>query len=116
MYKIYKNIVPNPGIEFKANERTGPYAIIPTLKTNTENHIKKIRFNSFGYIGPKLFNLLPQELRKFEPTQNTENITNSFKNQLDKFLSNIPDQPTTPGLSRAANTNSISDQVYYLIQ
>ena len=34
-----------------------------------------------------------------------------FKNNLDIFLVTIPDQPTTPGLVRAAVTNSLVDQV-----
>ena len=34
-----------------------------------------------------------------------------FKNHLDIFLSSIPDQPTTPGLLRAASSNSLLDQV-----
>ena len=34
-----------------------------------------------------------------------------FKNHLDIFLSTVPDQPTIPGLSRAAATNSLLDQV-----
>ena len=34
-----------------------------------------------------------------------------FKNHLDIFLGRIPDQPTTPGLGRAALSNSLLDQV-----
>ena len=34
-----------------------------------------------------------------------------LKNHLDIFLSRIPDQPTIPGLGRAAATNSLLDQV-----
>ena len=34
-----------------------------------------------------------------------------FKGELDKWLSSIPDQPTVAGRQRAANTNSLLDQV-----
>ena len=33
-----------------------------------------------------------------------------FKNHLDVFLSGVPDQPTMPGLARAAASNSLLDQ------
>ena len=38
----------------------------------------------------------------------------SFKKEIDKFLYKIPDQPTVYGLSRAAASNSIIDQVHYM--
>ena len=52
--------------------------------------------------GALLFNLLPKSLRN-------ENSGDSllFKNHLDIFLSGVPDQPTMPGLVRAAVTNSL---------
>ena len=34
-----------------------------------------------------------------------------FKNHLDKFLAQAPDQPTIAGLARAAKTNSLLDQL-----
>ena len=35
----------------------------------------------------------------------------TFKNNLDIFLSTIPDQPTTPGLVRGAAKNSLMIQI-----
>ena len=37
-----------------------------------------------------------------------------FKNHMDIFLSRVPDQPTMPGLARAAATNSLLDQLQML--
>ena len=37
-----------------------------------------------------------------------------FKLELDKFLSVIPDEPTIPGRTRAATTNSLFDQLQLL--
>ena len=61
---------------------------------------------SLSVHGALLFNLLPKSLRN-------ENSGDSllFKNHLDIFLARIPDQPTTPGLARAAASNSLVDQV-----
>ena len=57
--------------------------------------------------GAKLFNILPKDLRI-----DFDSLTlNTFKNRLDVFLSTIPDQPTIPGHSRVAETNSIIDQI-----
>ena len=61
---------------------------------------------SLSVHGAHLFNLLPKSLRN----ENSADFP-LFKNHLDIFLKNIPDQPTTPGLGRAAATNSLLDQV-----
>ena len=117
MFKILKEIVPNPGIEFKTNERTGVWAIVPKLKKNQPTYIKKMKQNSFNFIATKLFNRLPKYLRSFEPSPDVNNITFAFKSQLDKFLEKIPDQPTVYGdrnMIRAANSNSLNEQVNYI--
>ena len=65
---------------------------------------------SFPIRGPNLFNSLPKGLRNFEGSVDT------FKRHLDKFLSEIPDQPCIPGYQQAAPTNSIIDQLNYIGQ
>ena len=37
-----------------------------------------------------------------------------FKEKLDKFLSLVPDQPTVPGLTCPALSNSILDQIRHM--
>ena len=56
--------------------------------------------------GAQIFNLLPKSLRN-------ENCGDFelFKNHLNIFLAMIPDQPTSSGLARAAQSNSMLDQV-----
>ena len=68
--------------------------------------VKKARENSLGVKGALLFNLLPDNLR----TMNTDHV-DMFKNHLDIFLTNIPDQPTMSELGRAAETNSLLHQL-----
>ena len=117
MFKILNNIVPNPGIEFKSNARTGTWANVPKIKKNQQNFIKKMQQNSFSFTAPKLFNRLPKYLRSFQPSQEAQNITLAFKSQLDVFLQKVPDQPTVYGnreMIRAANSNSLNEQVNYI--
>ena len=110
-YKILINQVPNPGISFKSNKRTGIRAVVPQMTNNMTSLQKKLRVNSFVYSGSRLFNCLPMDLRNFTTESNSP--VNSFKNLLDQFLFTIPDQPTVSGLQRAADSNSIIDQVNY---
>ena len=60
-----------------------------------------LRDNSFSTNGPRLFNLLPKELKGIE----TRPI---FKSRLDKFLKTFLDTPPTPGYV-ALNNNSLLD-------
>ena len=68
--------------------------------------VKKARERTLFVHGARLFNILPKSLRN-------ENCGDFelFKNHLDLFLSRIPDQPSVAGLTRAAQTNSLLDQV-----
>jgi hypothetical protein len=62
--------------------------------------------------GARIFNLLPSNLRNV----NSGDFA-LFNNYLDIFLSTVPDQPTTttttPSLPRAAESNSLLEQVPY---
>ena len=68
--------------------------------------LKKASESSLGVKGCKLFNLLPPTIRNM-----TGVTTDVFKKALDDFLATVPDQPTVPGLTRAAATNSLIDQL-----
>ena len=76
------------------------------MDKKSSSAVKKARENSLGVKGALLFNLLPDNLR----TMNTDHV-DMFKNHLDIFLTNIPDQPTMSGLGRAAETNSLLHQL-----
>ena len=81
----------------------GHYFPIPQ---NAPSKVKKARERSLGVHGAHVFNLLPTNIRN----ENSGDFP-LFKNHLDLFLGRIPEQPTTPGLVRAALTNSLLDQV-----
>ena len=86
-------------IQFYWNDRLGPCAIIPNLKSKYCS-INTLRFNSFACVGPKLFNMIPKSIKTLFFT------VNGFKKSLDAFLMNIPDCPPTPGY-RSMNNNSL---------
>ena len=80
---------------------------IPNRKPQqAPSRVRKAREQSLGVHGARLFNLLPKNLLN----EDSRDFP-LFKNHLDIFLATIPDQPTTPGLVRAAVTNSLLDQV-----
>ena len=66
--------------------------------------------NSFSYVGPQLYNSIPNMLRR-----KYENIdpVGTFKSQLDNFLMYVPDEPTVQGRVRRANSNSLIHQIDY---
>ena len=68
--------------------------------------VRRAREASLASKGAKIFNLLPAYIRNI----NSENVE-TFKKELDSFLSLVPDQPTIPGHPRAAETNSLLHQI-----
>ena len=84
------------------NSRTGRKAVPATVQQTAPTTLKKARSSSLAVKGAQLFNLLPLHLRNSE-----HGDILMFKNHLDIFLGDIPDQPTVPGLVRGAETNSL---------
>ena len=68
--------------------------------------VRNARNSSLQVKGAQLFNCIPRALR-----DTSIGTTLQFKANLDAWLVTIPDQPTVPGRLRAANTNSLLDQV-----
>ena len=113
-WRILESQVPNltsTPIEVNWHPRRGRECKIPTLANSVHPTIKAIRHGSFTYRGPRLFNCLPAELRNL-----TKCSVDTFKNALDKFLANIPDEPLIPGLTslRQIETNSLVDWVVHV--
>ena len=107
LWKISQGLVLGYDIPFHYNNRTGRWAIpAPVIVNGVPTNVRQAKENSLRVKGCRLFNLLPAVLRN----ANHRDIL-MFKNNLDHFLSSIPDQPTTPGLTRAADTNSLLHQV-----
>ena len=110
VWRILENITPNfnnpnaGGLQAKHNERRGRTCVVPLVNRNAPASAKNTRYSSFGVVGPKLFNILPTEIR---------NITNcsldKFKREMDNFLKTVPDEPLVPGYTayRRAESNSL---------
>ena len=110
--KALTGLVPNPGFVVHQNKRTGLHLVVPWSRSISGIATEKMKDRSILVQGPKLFNILPKDLRT-----EYENISiESFKHRLDEFLRTIPDQPTVAGLGRAADSNSIIDQIKTLHQ
>ena len=67
--------------------------------------LRKAKENSLRVRVVRLFNLLRTLL------SSKHGDVPMFKNHLDHYLSDIPDQPTMHGMGRAAETNSLLHQI-----
>ena len=102
-WKIFKELAPNDlHLKFHLHPRLGIQADRLPLKAKSEK-VKTLRHNFFSHSGPRLFNLIPGQIKSAKTIQ-------SFKNQLDRLLMKIPDYPPIPGYKRA-NSNSLVDWV-----
>ena len=107
IWKISQGLVSGYQIPFSVNSRTGRWAVPAQLCAQaTSAKVKTAKECSLRVKGCQLFNLLPMVLRN----SNHGDIL-MFKNNLDHFLGCVPDQPSTPGLVRLAQTNSLLHQV-----
>ena len=107
-YKIYKNLAPNDvNLQFHDNPRLGIQCKRLPIKAKRAK-IETIRFNFFSHSAPRLFNLIPRQIK-------TAKTVNSFKHALDKFLAHIPDTPPVTGYKRL-NSNSLCDWVGHVQQ
>ena len=101
IWKIMEGLTPNCGVTWsQMTERNGRLCKIPPLKGTRS--VQTLRNQSFQVSGPRLFNSMPKTLR---------NMTNcsleEFKESLDTFLKNVPDEPKSESLTPRA-TNHIS--------
>ena len=98
-------------INFTFNPRRGWTAVPCAIEQKAPVSVRKAREASLAVKGAALFNLCPRGLRDMASDHQER-----FKENLDVWLMEIPDQPTIPGCQRAANTNSLLDQVPLLQQ
>ena len=99
VFKIIHDLVPNCGLSFQQNQRTGIRAVVPIVKPNLPSYVKRLRANSFASVAPLLYNLLPSYMRRVY-FENDPLLV--FKRELDSLLSTVPDEPTIPGLTRCS--------------
>ena len=112
LVKIINNRVPNPGLDIRINPRTGVSVHPPKIDKQCPAWVSRLRYDSLLHRGSRLFNVLPSHLRIEDSVRMSQE---SFKYRLDSFLQLVPDQPTVPGLQRAANSNSLIVQIHYLM-
>ena len=106
LWKLSQGLVEGYSIPWQWSDRRGRLAVPANIPKKTCVRVKAAREKSLSVHGARLFKILPKSLRN----ENSGDFE-LFKNHLDIFLSRIPDQPTIPGLGRAAATNSLLDQV-----
>ena len=110
IWKIMENKVPNvshtdqTGIQWFWHQRRGRNCIVPTINLRGPQHFQTVRNASFGVRGPRLFNKLPARIRNI-----TGCTVDTFKQNLDKYLSTVPDEPQIRGYTsmRRAESNSL---------
>ena len=89
--------------QIQTEQKEKPY---PLVNLSTPAIVRKAGEATLGVRGVKLFNVLPASLRNSDHGKIA-----MFKNHLDLYLDNIPDEPTVAGLVRGAETNSLLHQV-----
>ena len=106
IWKISQGLVQGYNLTFTNSDRRGRTAVPHAFHRQTPAAVRRARESSLGVKGVCMFNLLPVWLRTMSGVP-----VDKFKEQLDGFLSAIPDEPTIPGRARAASSNSLIDQI-----
>ena len=124
-WKVIHGLYPNPGVHL--NQSTPDHQMHPNQGIQINLHQRDdmtahhevspdspawLKGKSVLQASCQLFNLLPQELRR-SLGDDEEPCLETFKSQLDEWLTHIPDQPTVAGRFRPARTNSIVHQYEY---
>ena len=98
VHKILHGLCPNDvRLQFSPPSRLGIRAIVPKLSRSAKQVHQTLYDNSFGVLGPRLWNTIPAELTL---------MVDKFKDNLTDYLLTVPDKPPVQGYS-CANTNSI---------
>ena len=108
LWKLSQGLINGYTLKWQWSDRRGRFVIPNPIPHSAPAKVRQARERSLGVHGAKLFNILPAHLRNEDCGDFL-----LFKNHLDIFLELVPDQPTTPGLVRAAQTNSLLDQMSY---
>ena len=111
LWKVAQGLVKGYPATFVQNDRRGRLMKLAPHNSKAPTAVKNARESSLQVRGAKLFNCLPRELR-----DTFTGTTDQFKAKLDDWLAGIPDQPTVPGRPRAATSNSLLEQVQFVLQ
>ena len=102
VWKILGGLAPNCAIQSAKSDdkRQGRKCKVQNIKMGAKASAKALREQTFQVHGPQLFNSMPPYLRNM-----TKCSVEDFKEELDKYLMTIPDEPSVPGLTPTACTN-----------
>ena len=108
-WRIIEGHVPNfdcTPIQSYKNSRRGRECRVPPISSSAPCAIQTIRSSALPVKGPRLFNVLPKNLRNMSGC-----TTERFKCELDRYLATVPDEPLVPGLTqyRRCDSNSVID-------
>ena len=92
LWKISQRMVEGYSVTFSNNVRRGRTVLPNSVVASAPAVVRRARETTLGVKGAKLFNLLPISIRNID----SDNVE-TFKAELDKFLSLVPDQPTIAG-------------------
>lgn len=110
VWKILEGLVPNinsnDGIRPVVFPRLGRLCFVKARNSRATAALQTIRYNFISIRGPLLFNALPKELRNLSGCS-----VLTFKRQLDKLLTSLPDEPCVPGSMTNCASNSFKDQI-----
>ena len=107
LWKVSQGMVRGFNVDFTSVAGRRGRTVLPRSIVQSSSHlVRKARESSIGVKGARIFNLLPSNIRN----TNSDSV-DKFKNMLDSFLSSIPDEPTTAGCGRAAESNSLVHQI-----
>ena len=107
IWKISQGLIGGHKLEFKGEgTRMGRRCEVAEIVRSAPAAVKRARENSLSVKGAKMFNLLPADIRNI----NSDKVQN-FKNKLDEFLRNVPDEPTIAGEQRVSESNCLLHQI-----
>ena len=107
VWKISQQLVSGYDMSFTSTaSRTGRKVVVPPAVNTAPAAVRRARAGTLAVKGAQLFNSLPLTLRNSD-----HGDVLMFKNHLDIYLENVPDQPTISGLVRGAETNSLIHQI-----
>ena len=110
VWKIALGLVKGYKMDFMFSPRRGWLAVPKAISMSAPASVRRARESSLAVKGAALFNLCPRGLRDMASEHQDR-----FKDNLDAWLSQIPDQPTLSS-QRAAQSNSLLHQVPLLLQ
>ena len=111
VWKILEGLVPNVNESIRPNTHIRHGRKCSVIRIYNNSKIQSIVENSFCVNGPRLFNILPRQVRDL-----TGIPLNTFKKALDDYLKLIPDEPQLVGYTamRRADSNSLVDMIKHI--